>query len=52
MITLEIIHLIAIAGIFIAGYGKLFLEIQKNHQEINDLKARIRECEKRWEKLK
>ena len=51
MVTLEFIHLIALAALFIAGYGKLWLEIADNHREINDLKARIRECERRWERL-
>ena len=51
MITLELIHLIAFAGLGIAAYGKLFMEIQRNLNEINDLKARIRECERRWEEL-
>ena len=47
MITLDFIHIVAIFGIAIAMYGKLFMKMVENSQEINDLKARVRECE-RW----
>ena len=50
MITVEFIHLIALAGLMVGMYGKLFMEIAKNGREINDLKARLRECEDRWER--
>ena len=49
MVTLDFIHIIALLGLMVAMYGKLFMEIVKNQQEINDLKARLRECESRWE---
>ena len=49
MVTLDFIHIIALFALMIAMYGKLFMEIMENNREINDLKARLRECERRWE---
>ena len=51
MIQIELAHLLALAALFVGGYGAMLIKIIENHREINDLKARIRECERRWERL-
>ena len=46
MITLEFVHIIALFGIIIALYGKLWMKLMENSEEILNLKAQLRECER------